>query len=249
MRHTATQIVDILPYVQILDVPVSQMGAQVVEVLQKIDTPSVEQVIAVPLISLGHNPTAFCGSSSAEGRTVGGSAHDHVFHFSTAADCGANRRHSGSSSSSSWSRRSSRFTPWTEFTARFAEQNEDIPVPGGGFHGRPDPGGSSSSAVSRDERREGFFSDFSPGQKKNPKSAASLSPRVPARSSSWTPAAHAGVQAADEYDEYFEVNGALWEQSWDYEHQCHCWCEVRRNDGFCFLPLYQPPWGLFPRAQ
>ena len=70
-RHTALNIVDLLPYVQIIDVPVPQMG--------RLSPCS------------GHNPTAFCGSSSAEGRTVGGSAHDHVLHFSTAADCGANR--------------------------------------------------------------------------------------------------------------------------------------------------------------
>ena len=47
------------------------------------------------------------------------------------------------------------------------EQNVDFPVPGGGLHVLPDPGGSSSSAVSRDERGEGFFSDFSSGQKKS----------------------------------------------------------------------------------
>ena len=74
-RHTVVHIVDILPYVQILNVLVPQMGNQVVEVLQKIDTPSlVEQVIAVPKISLDRISTTFCGSSAAEGRTVGGSA-------------------------------------------------------------------------------------------------------------------------------------------------------------------------------
>ena len=36
----------------------------------------------------------------------------------------------------------------------FAEQN------GGGLHDLPDPGGSSSSAVSRDEREEGCFRAF-----------------------------------------------------------------------------------------
>ena len=95
---------------------------------------------------------------------------------------------------------------------------------------------------------KGFFGLFS-GSKKSPKSAASPSPRVPARSSSWIPAAPAEVQAADEYDEYFEFHGALWKQSWDYEHQCYCWCEVRRNDGFCFLPVYRPPWELYPLSR
>ena len=45
------------------------------------------------------------------------------------------------------------------------------------------------------------------------------SPRVPGRSNSWTSAACAVGQAADEYDEYdeyFEYNGALFKQAWDY---------------------------------
>ena len=41
-------------------------------------------------------------------------------------------------------------------------------------------------------------------------------------------------------DEYFEYNSALWKQAWDQEHQCYCWCEVRRDDGYCFLPVYRP---------
>ena len=56
--------------------------------------------------------------------------------------------------------RSSRFFLTTEFKS-MAEQNVDIPVPGGGLHVLLDPGGSSSSAVSRDERGEGFFVNFS----------------------------------------------------------------------------------------
>ena len=90
--------------------PVPQMGTQVVEVLQKIDTPSVEQVVVVPKISL--DPM-----SSAEGRTVGGSAHDRVLLFYTAADCRADHRHSCSRSWWWWwTRRSSRFTLRTEFS-------------------------------------------------------------------------------------------------------------------------------------
>ena len=82
----------------------------------------------------------------------------------------------------------------------------------------------------------GFFGHF-PGQKKSPKSATSPSPRVPARSSSWTPAACTGKHAADEYDEYFEYNGALWKQAWDQEHQCYCWCEVRGASCRCSCRL------------
>ena len=54
LRHTAAHIVDIVPFVQILGVPVPQLGNQVV---QKMDTPSLfEQVIAVPKISLHRLP-------------------------------------------------------------------------------------------------------------------------------------------------------------------------------------------------
>ena len=52
-RHAAAHIEDIVPYVQILDVPVPQSGDRVVDLLREIDAPAlVEQVIAVPMISL-----------------------------------------------------------------------------------------------------------------------------------------------------------------------------------------------------
>ena len=52
-RHTAAHIEDIVPYVQILDVPVPQLEDRVVDLLREIDAPAlVEQVIAVPKISL-----------------------------------------------------------------------------------------------------------------------------------------------------------------------------------------------------
>ena len=56
-RHTLEHTIEVCPFVQILDVPVPQMGSQPVEVLQKIDAPElVEQVIAVPKISLDQIP-------------------------------------------------------------------------------------------------------------------------------------------------------------------------------------------------
>ena len=56
-RHTAVHIVDIFTYIQILDVPVPQLGDQVVELLQKIEVPAlVEQVIGVPKISQDRIP-------------------------------------------------------------------------------------------------------------------------------------------------------------------------------------------------
>ena len=56
-RHTEEQIIETFVLVQVLDAPVPQMGTQVVELMQKIDAPSLdEQVIAVPKISLDRIP-------------------------------------------------------------------------------------------------------------------------------------------------------------------------------------------------
>ena len=74
--------------VQVLGAPVPQMGTQLVEFMQKLDTATPEQVVEVPKLSQDRIP-AFCGSSSAEGRTVGGSANGVVFLFSPAAVCRA----------------------------------------------------------------------------------------------------------------------------------------------------------------
>ena len=48
LRHTAAHVVDILPYVQVLDVPLPQLGNQVVEFVQTLDSATPEQVIEVP---------------------------------------------------------------------------------------------------------------------------------------------------------------------------------------------------------
>ncbi len=54
---TAAHIKDIVPYVQILDVLVPQLGDRVVDLWREIDAPAlVEQVIAVPKISLDRVP-------------------------------------------------------------------------------------------------------------------------------------------------------------------------------------------------
>ena len=50
-RHTVEHIVVVLPLVQILGVPVPQMGNQLVASLLHFDKPISEQVIAVPKIS------------------------------------------------------------------------------------------------------------------------------------------------------------------------------------------------------
>ena len=53
---TVEQLADVVPLVQILDTPGLLGGDQVVEVLRKLDVPAVEQVIAVPMISLDRAP-------------------------------------------------------------------------------------------------------------------------------------------------------------------------------------------------
>ena len=48
-RHTMEQMIDVTPYVQILDAPVPQTGNQLLNVFRLLDTQMpVEQVIAVP---------------------------------------------------------------------------------------------------------------------------------------------------------------------------------------------------------
>ena len=58
-RHTVEHIIGVLPYEQILDVPVPQMGDQLVEFTQRLDTATPVQVIAVPKISLDRIPQRF----------------------------------------------------------------------------------------------------------------------------------------------------------------------------------------------
>ena len=50
-RHTVEHIVDVSPFVQILDVLVPQMWNQLVEFMKMLDTATPEQGIAVPKIS------------------------------------------------------------------------------------------------------------------------------------------------------------------------------------------------------
>ena len=112
-QRTVEPMLETFVPVPSLDVPVPQMENQLVEPFRYLDLHVPEQAIKVPKISIP-SLQAPCALRGADGRTVGGSADDHLRFFPIAADCGAERR---CSSSSSWraKRRSSRFSSQTEF--------------------------------------------------------------------------------------------------------------------------------------
>ena len=86
-RHTLEYAIEVCPFVQILDVPVPQVEDLVLDFLQKIDAPALDQqVITVPKISLDRIPQR---SACRRPRRV-----------FAAADCRADHRHC--SSSGSW---------------------------------------------------------------------------------------------------------------------------------------------------
>ena len=85
-RHTMEHIADVVPMVQILDIPVSQGADQLVEVGRHLDFLIPEQVIEVPKISLDKAQRRRI-TSATDGGSVGGSADDHFLLF--AADCRA----------------------------------------------------------------------------------------------------------------------------------------------------------------
>ena len=191
-RHRVGIITDVLPFVQILDDPVPLTGNAVVEVLQKIDTPTLEQVVAVPkisqdriqprLVDLSQRPTQMV-EQLVEVPTVLSVA---VLRQSTAEqiiDIPVPRGHGdrGGLQGSLPRQTSAALFPWN--------RTVDIPAGGGLQDFLPDPGASSSSAVSRDERRYGVFRTF-PQVKKSAKSAGSPSAELLREVSSWTPAAY-----------------------------------------------------------
>ena len=124
--------------------------------MQKLDTATPEQVIAVPMISLDRIPQRSAVRRPQKAEQLVEVPTIVFFSFSAAADCRADHRHSSSGSWRWW---------WT----------------GGGLPDRiqqhglwsrklnvlPDPGASSSSEVSRDERGEGFFRTFPRVKKKS----------------------------------------------------------------------------------
>ena len=131
LQHTAAHVVDILPYVQILEVPVPQLGNQVVEFMQTLDTATLEQVIEVPKLSQDRIPqrSAVRRPQKAE----------QLVEVPTVLT----------------------FSSLQQTAEQIIDSRTLIfPFPEVALHVLPDLGGSSSSAVSRDERGEAFFRTF-----------------------------------------------------------------------------------------
>ena len=166
-RHRVEHIIDVLPFVQILDDPVPLMENAVVEVLQKIDTPTLEQVIAVPkisqdriqprLVDLFQRPTQMV-EQLVEVPTVLSVAVLRQSKAEQIIDILVPRGHGdrGGLQGSLPRQNSAALFPWN--------RTVDIPTGGGLQDFLPDPGASSSSAVSRDERGYGVRVRISSGR-------------------------------------------------------------------------------------
>ena len=167
-QRTMEQIADDVPMLTLLDSPVPQMVDQLVAVLARYDLPLADQVIEVPKVSCPARcgRTVLCTPQTAEQLVEVPTILSPSFlrmlqNIDTPVPGrGVQRGLRGFSHE----RSSTVFGDADHrFPAATAEQNVDIPVPGGSLHGLSVSGSSSSSAVSRDVRGEGSFSHFSPG--------------------------------------------------------------------------------------
>ena len=88
------QLADVVPMVQILDIPVPQMGEQLVATLKHPDKPipragyrSAQDLVVIP--SFSHASISHGALGAADGGAVGGGADCRVFFLAPAADCRA----------------------------------------------------------------------------------------------------------------------------------------------------------------
>ena len=223
-RHTAVRIVDILPYVQILDVPVPQMGNQVVEVLRKIDTPLlVEQVIEVPKILLDELParTSVRVTQLAEQvvevpTTVSNSSLQRTMeHHVDIPVPGREGRASGLPGQGS-----------TALQNRIAEL---IVERFGEFSG-------------------GGLQDFRPGQSSSSSSHRHSRSELPPHSSPWTLAAYDASMVLEEEEddepaiEYVECDRLWWGCEWVPARQQYCWWLAAADVSQVGHTIWRPPW-------
>ena len=154
-RRTVEHVIDVLLHVQILDVPVPQMGDQLVESMQRLDTATPVQVIAVPKISLDRilqRFVPFVVSFSSLWQQSAGQIID--------IPVPRGRRGGGGGLQS--------FLPVQNSTAP-SQQIVDIPVRSGGLQGfRPGQVSTASASLPRsaDEAVEGGFRAFPRVKKK-----------------------------------------------------------------------------------
>ena len=200
-RHTVEQIVDTVLHVPSLDVPVPQMGNQLVEVCRQLDVRIPEQVIEVPKISSPARPcrrrVRFAEQTAEQLVEVPtiisySSLQRTVVQNVNIPVPGRGVQHVGlqgflprqSSRTSSFSQERS--------SERTVEQIVDSRVLGGVS--------SASSSSSRKHADEGVFSTFFPGEK-SAKAGPHSSPRVPASVSPSTSSSQLEGFFTDENDD------------------------------------------------
>ena len=135
------------------------------------------------------------------------------------------------------------------FPAATAEQNVDIPVPGGSLHGLSVSGSSSSSAVSRDVRGDAVFHTF-PRLKTNATPPPRSGSELPPHSSPWTPAPYDASMVHEEEEEceedfeveYVEYDGCFWEREWVPARQRYCWWLAAADGSQVGHVIWWPPW-------
>ena len=166
-QRTMEQIADDVPMLTLLDSPVPQMVDQLVAVLARYDMPLADQVIEVPKVSCPARcgRTVLCTPQTAEQLVEVPTILSPSFlrmlqNVDTPVPGRGVQRGLQERSSTVFGGADHRFPAAT------AEQNVDIPVPGGSLHGLSVSGSSSSSAVSRDVRGDGVFRTFPQVKKK-----------------------------------------------------------------------------------
>ena len=178
-------IIDV-PHVQILDALVPQMVDNVTDAFRLLDRPIAEQVIAVRKISC----------SSCPSRAVPREPQRFSPRTEQIVHTQAGRGVSGGLQG---------FRPRHGTWKRTAEQIADTPVPGGLRHDfLPDPHPSALPADLIEEPNQGFFRTFL-RCKKSATTAARSRSRVPAHSSSSTPAAY--EEPSFSHDDHFYQEG------------------------------------------
>ena len=168
-QHTVELMIDVSPYVQIFDAPVSQVEDHALEFFRRLDLPVAEQVIDVPKIS----------SSSCPSRAVLNEPQvvEQLVEVPTLLSVAVLQQRTAEQSSTAISSSGKRISE------RTVEQIVDISLGGGLGHG------SSSSAGPADEDFTRVFRTF-PQREKSATRPPHSGSALPPHSSPWTPPAY-----------------------------------------------------------